>query len=366
MERISQSQLAAMIVLFQIGSSPLFLLASEAGADAWISVLIGMIGGLLLLLLVTLQLYRRMPEEDLFDMIERTFGKVAGSLLTAVYIVYFGYKAVRNVREFGDLMILYLLPSTPLWFILLTLLVVAAYAVFQGIEVFSRVAQILLPMIVFIYVALFVALWGTALFDAHRLMPVLDDGLKKPIESAFPELISFPFGEMVLFLLFWKYADRRGGTTRTTVLSYLFSGTFIVVTTIFILGSLGPLAEFSVVPLIQIVSLVQTADFIQRLDPIVALLLFGGVFMKMTSYYLGTTLLFSRLFRIGRFGALFPVGVLLFAGALAFRSYMQHIWFGFEKNLKYHFPIFQIVIPVLLLLAVMIRSRFEKNGTTPS
>ncbi|PRX68751.1 spore germination protein [Cohnella sp. SGD-V74] len=221
-------------------------------------------------------------------------------------------------------------------------------------------------MIVFIYVALFVALWGTALFDAHRLMPVLDDGLKKPIESAFPELISFPFGEMVLFLLFWKYADRRGGTTRTTVLSYLFSGTFIVVTTIFILGSLGPLAEFSVVPLIQIVSLVQTADFIQRLDPIVALLLFGGVFMKMTSYYLGTTLLFSRLFRIGRFGALFPVGVLLFAGALAFRSYMQHIWFGFEKNLKYHFPIFQIVIPVLLLLAVMIRSRFEKNGTTPS
>jgi spore germination protein KB len=333
MERISQSQLAAMIVLFQIGSSPLFLLASEAGSDAWISVLIGMIGGLLLLSLVTLQLQRRMPEQDLFDMIERSLGKVAGGLLAAVYIVYFGYKAVRNIREFGDLMILYLLPSTPLWFIILVLLAVAAYAVFQGIEVFSRVAQILLPMIVFIYVALFVAVCGTALFDAHRLMPVLDNGLKKPIESALPELISFPFGEMVLFLLFWKYADRRGGTTRTTLLSYLFAGTFIVITTIFILGSLGPLAEFSVVPLIQIVSLVQTADFIQRLDPIVALLLFGGVFMKMTSYYLGTTLLFSRLFRIGRFAALFPVGVLLFMGSLAFRSYMQHIWFGFETYL---------------------------------
>lgn len=186
-----------MIILFQIGSSPLFLLASEAGSDAWISVFIGMLCGMLLLIAVTLQVHRKAPGLNLVEIFNSTFGKVAGSLFGVSYIVYFCYKAIRNVREFGDLMILFLLPTTPLWFIMFVFLILAGYAVYQGVEVFARIAEILLPIIILLYVGLFIMIYCTGLFDIHRLQPVMDNGLKKVAGAAIPGLISFPFGEMV-------------------------------------------------------------------------------------------------------------------------------------------------------------------------
>jgi spore germination protein KB len=208
-------------------------------------------------------------------------------------------------------------------------------------------------------------IYFTGLFDLHRMLPVLDNGIKKVLYAAIPGLISFPFGEMVLFLMFWKYAAPGDKTTKVTLGSFLFAGTFITVTNIFIIASLGSLSSFSVVPLIQVVNLVQVANFIERLDPAVALLLFGGVFMKMTAYFFGTTLTIAQVFKTRRSRAVIPAGVLIFIGSLMFKSYMQHIWFGFEKNLKYHFPIFQIAIPVVVLLVMLIKSRFKGSSTAP-
>ena len=142
MERIGQAQLAALIIQFQIGSSPLFLLASQAGQDAWISVFVGMVCGLLLLIGVTLPIHRLEPDKNLADMFCKYFGKGVGSLFVVSYIVYFCYKAVRNVREFGDLMGMYLMPKTPISIIMIIFLMMAAYAVFHGIEVFARITEI--------------------------------------------------------------------------------------------------------------------------------------------------------------------------------------------------------------------------------
>lgn len=66
MEKVSHSQLATLIIMFQIGSSPLFLLGKEAGTDTWIATLIAMTVGLLLLLL-TFLIHRLEPEKDLIE-----------------------------------------------------------------------------------------------------------------------------------------------------------------------------------------------------------------------------------------------------------------------------------------------------------
>lgn len=144
-EKISAGQLASIVILFQIGSSSLFLLASEAKHDAWISVAIAMILGMGMLFFVTMPIQNRAPHLDLMEMLNRYFGKYLGFTLGLAYIVYFIYKSVRNVREFGDLVILYLLPGTPLDIVMIVLLVVGAYAIIQGIEVFFRVGQLVLP-----------------------------------------------------------------------------------------------------------------------------------------------------------------------------------------------------------------------------
>jgi spore germination protein KB len=366
MQRISQSQLASMIIMFQIGSTPLFLLASKSGKDSWISVLIGMLSGLILMLVITLPIYRREPERNLIEIFNQYFGKVVGSMFGGAYIIYFGYGAIRNVREFGELMNMYLLPRTPTVVIMISFLAVAVYVINQGIEGFARITEIILPVVIIVYFLIFLLIYCTGLINIHQLQPILEDGFKKVLDNAIPEVISFPFGEMVLFLMFWKFASSSEYTSKVTLASYLFVGIFIALTNIFIVSSLGPLTKMSIVPLMQMTSLVQLADFIERLDPLVAILIFTGVFVKMTAYFMGAVLGLSQLIRINRHKLVLPIGGLILVGALMFKSYIEQVWVGFEVNLKVHFPIFQILIPVILLLVMLLRARTKGSGASSS
>ena len=146
----------------------------------------------------------------------------------------------------------------------------------------------------------------------------------------------------------------------------MYTGLFLTLTNFFLIASLGPISQISVVPFIQIMSEVQFASFVERLDPLAAVLIFGGVFIKMTAYFFGAYYVGGHLVKVNRRYIVIGVGAVLLIGSLSFRSYMQHIWFGFEKNLKFHFPIFQIYVPALLLLVMLVRSRLRAGESRRS
>lgn len=362
MERVSLYQLATMIILFQIGSSPLFLLASEAKQDAWISVFIAMACAFGLLAFVTLGIHRQEPDKNLIQILQDYFGKIIGLFLSWSYVVYFIYKSVRNVREFGDLTIEYLLPESPLIVICGILMLVSGYAVFKGVEVFFRVTEFLLPFIAFLYASLFLILMCSGVVSSNQLLPVLQEGIRPAVSAALPEVISFPFGEMVLFLMYWSYAKDKQATTRVTLKAYCTSGMFLVFTNAFIIAAIGPaLAGAGGIPLMLAASLAEISRVIERMDPFVAILLFTGVLIKQTAYYMGATLALATIFKTSPRRTLLPAGIAIYAGSMMFRSLMQHVWFGFEYNIKYHFPIFQIVLPILLLIIMKLRGK--KQGS---
>ncbi|WP_223285424.1 GerAB/ArcD/ProY family transporter [Paenibacillus sp. PL91] len=357
MERISLNQLGSLIVMFLIGSSSLFFLASDADKDAWLAVLIGMICGLIMLWGVNLKLFKMVPHKNLIEIIFELMGKPLGYIISFSYVIYFCYKSIRNVREFGDLMIIYLLPQTPLVSLMLIICILAAYTVFHGIDVFFRMSEVVLPIVIGIYVFLFLLIAGSGLLHFENITPVLDNGIMPVWDVAFPELISFPFGEMILFLMFWKYTENNSGMAVLSIKCYLFSGLFITLTNVFIFSVLGNLAGTAAVPLMQVTNLIEFAQFLERIDPFVALLLFTGVFFKLTTYYFGAVMALSYLIKLQRAYVILAVGAVIFFGSFAFRNYMQQIWFGFQYNIKYHFPFFQIVLPLLLLMLAMIKKR---------
>ncbi|WP_246096243.1 GerAB/ArcD/ProY family transporter [Paenibacillus sinopodophylli] len=362
LQRISLNQLGSMIILFLIGSSSLFLLASDASKDAWLAVIVGMLGGLLLLWGVNLFLYRLMPEMNLIEMIFELMGKPIGYLIGIAYVLYFCYKSIRNVREFGDLSIMYLLPQTPLPALMLIVCLLSAFTIFHGVDVFFRMAEAVLPIVIIIYILLFLLVAGSGLLHFDHVTPVLDEGFKPIWDAAIPELISFPFGEIVLFLMFWKYTEHRGNMVSLTVKCFLFSGLFITFTNLFILAGLGSLAGTVSIPLMQLTNLIEFARFLERIDPLVALLLFTGVFFKLTAYYFGAVLALSQIVnRPNNKYIILLIGMVIFFGSFLFRNYLEHIYVGFQYNVKYHFPIFQIFLPIMLLtLAIIKKRRSEK------
>lgn len=364
MVQISKLQLASMIILFEIGSSPLFLLAGEAKRDAWIAVTVAMLSGLAILAFINLPIQKQEPDKDLVEISRQYMGFIPGTLFSLAFAVYFLYASMRNVREFGDLTILYLLPGTPLSIIMLVLVAISGYAISKGVEVFFRVAEYLLPMVLVLYFLMFAAFVGTGLFKPERLFPLFAEGVRPVLEAGLPEVISFPFGEISLFLMFWKYMKQKERLVSVSIVSYILAGIFIILSTVVLIAVLGPLAGTGGIPMMLAASLVQIARVVERMDPLVALLLFTGVIMKQTAYYLGAVLAVSGMTRYPYRVTVLMLGMLLYAISFVYPSHMMQIWVGFEHNTKYHFPFFTIIFPILLWLVMKIRGRRQSARPT--
>jgi spore germination protein KB len=137
MIRISNYQLFCLIVLFEIGSSILFVRGIEAKQDAWLAVLIGMTGGFGLMWIYT-QFQKIFPEKNLAEMIISILGKPLGMPLVFFYGLFFLYCSVKNFHEFGLLLNITFLPHTPIMIILGVFMFAALYIVFLGVEVLAR------------------------------------------------------------------------------------------------------------------------------------------------------------------------------------------------------------------------------------
>lgn len=361
MERISLKQLAAMIVLFEIGTSPLFLLAADAKEDAWISVLVALACGTVLLYVVTIHIQKLEPDKNLIEICLAYLGKPIGLLVSWIYVLFFLYESVRNVRETGDLLNQYLLPQSPLYFVSGIILLISVYSVYAGIEVCFRVAEALLPVIGFIYLLIMGLFVVVGLVNIHELQPVLGSGVKPVLSAALPEVISFPFGEMIVFLMFWKHTADRKKTYSVTMEAFLAAGLFLVFTNALMIAMLGEkLAGAGGIPLLLAASTIQIAHVIERMDPLVAILLFLGVQFKQTLFYLAGVLALATIFKTSYKKMILPAGITIYASAMMFRSLMQHINIGFKWNVKYDYPVYEIVLPIVLLAVMKIRKAVRR------
>lgn len=70
--KISGSQLFTLMILFEFGSAFILPIAIDAKQDAWLSIMFGMIGGLLLFL-VYYQLYRYYPDLLLVEFTQKSW-----------------------------------------------------------------------------------------------------------------------------------------------------------------------------------------------------------------------------------------------------------------------------------------------------
>ncbi|ULL14087.1 hypothetical protein DVH26_06295 [Paenibacillus sp. H1-7] len=364
-QQISATQLTFVIILFEIGSTPLFFFGSKVGQDAWLAMLMGAVIGLLLLCLF-LWIQSKEPERDLIQILNVYFGRFIGSIFGASYFVYFGYESMRNVRDFGELISVTILSQTPIVVIMLIVILIAAYGVYQGVEVFFRIAEILLPVILVSYGILFLLLFLGDLVHFERLGPVMENGLLPILKASFPDIVSFPFGQMIVFLMFWQMVREKKVVVKTSVLAYVLVAIFLVFVNILNLVILGPtLAGMAALPLLQASQLISVADVFERVDVFVTLLIYVGLFIKMSAFYYCAVQALSHL--TGKRYKLWvlPTGAVIFAVALLEPNYTYHISLGLTTSLKV-FPIFQIAIPLLLSAVMLIRISLKRNTKSGS
>ncbi|UQZ36787.1 spore gernimation protein [Paenibacillus sp. PK3_47] len=355
------SELAVTLSLFEVGSTTLFLIGGEAKQDAWLAMLIGALGGLLLLLL-HLAIHRQEPKLDLFMLFRRFTGKYLGCLLNLLFVIYFTYEASRNLRDLSEVTVLTLLNNTSVWIIAVIAILVISNTVRYGYKVLFLMCMMLFPLMIFGYLLISVLIPATGLFHYELSLPVLENGWTPVFRAAVPEIISFPFGQVVLFLVFYPHVHKDGNLIKTVILSYLataLSLTFINQLIIFVMGP--KLAAYSTLPLLETVQMIDLAEILERMDALFTLLLFLGLGIKIAAFFSGAVIGLERITGVGYKKWVIPVAVLLYGLAFLSPNYTHHIQVGRGEVLNYVSPVFQLALPLLLFIVIMIRKRKKKK-----
>ncbi|UOF88820.1 spore germination protein [Fodinisporobacter ferrooxydans] len=141
--KISPSQLFSLLFLFELGSAVVVGLGMQAKQDAWIAILLGMLGGICVFM-INQYLVRQYPDLPLTSYLPKVLGPYIGYPIAIFYILYFLYIAARVLRDFGELLLTSAFPETPMLAIHTIMICLIGYASMLGIEAIARAGQIFL------------------------------------------------------------------------------------------------------------------------------------------------------------------------------------------------------------------------------
>lgn len=364
MIRLSKYQLFCLIVLFEIGSSILFVRGIEAKQDAWLAVLIGMTGGFGLMWIYT-QFHKIFPEKNLAEMIISILGKNLGMPLVFFYGLFFLYTSVKNFHEFGLLLNITFLPHTPKMVILAVFMLTALYILFLGVEVLARTSEFSFPILLFFLLSVIIMIVISGKIELSELRPVLAKGWQPILREVYPGIINFPFGEAVVFIMYWHYLDPKQSSRTIALLAFALAGLTIALVVAIDICVLGVnIAANSTISFLEVIKAINIGGIITNLDAFGITLMFIGGFYKMIIFFWGGIQAFATLFKKT------DLRIIILACAI-FDMWMSidfepsfpfHVWSGLKIAVPYIHNVFQTIIPPILLLICWLQQQTRRKN----
>lgn len=357
--RISGLQLFFLIVTVVISTADVLLPAyvyQEAAQDSWISVIIGTLTSLIFIL-IFLHLGLKYPDKTLMQYSCDLLGNPLGKAVGAIYLYYFLCSAKLITRKLAELIVISFNPDAPIVIYVIITLLVAAYAVSQGLEVIARVNQLLLPF-GFLLIVL-ISMVNLPEMDLKNFLPILEKGLVPPLRGAF--LIQAWFLESVLVLQLVPYVRERQSIRKYMLFFILaiFVGLMLGTS---IVAVFGPLSGKLLFPALEFVRYAKIGRYMQNLDISIMGLWTTGIFIKIAVFmYVSFHGLVQLLELKDGKRLLLPLILLTFGMAVSDDRFSETY-----QTTHYIFPfcslLVGVVLPVILLIASAIRRTVKKGG----
>ncbi|WP_160724784.1 GerAB/ArcD/ProY family transporter [Bacillus sp. USDA818B3_A] len=358
--KINGFQLFSVIFLFELGSAILLGMAGEAKQDAWITISMGIVFGCGLYF-VFLKLNHMFPSLPLTSYLEKIVGRYVGKILALLYVVYFIYIASRILRDFEELLVITAYPRSSLISIGIIMVMCVMYAAYKGIEVFFRISELCLFVIISILLLLIIFEVASGVINFKHLQPVLENGWQPIFKTFFPATITFPFGEMITFTMLLPFLNKHESARKIGILGVSLSGIVLLIFSLLnILIAGADITSRSAFPILTAVGYINIADFVQRLDIVVIISMVILGFVKITVFFFCAIIGAVDVFKIEHPQKLiYPLGIIVLITARVIASnYIDHLNEGIKYVPYYlHLP-FQIIIPVTLLLIAIMKQKF--------
>ncbi|MDQ1000202.1 spore germination protein KB [Neobacillus niacini] len=358
-EKISGLQLFYLMAGYVLGTAIILGLGLDTKQDAWIFILVGMSGSLVIMAVFT-QLAVYYPGDSLVEILPKILGKYLSYPVILLYISHFTYSAARASRELGHLIVTTILSETPIFVVIASFMVLMIYCLRGGLETFARMAEIVFPIYIFSLILIWILLFSVDQFDMRNLTPILGNGLKPVLKEAIPVAINFPFGETIVIMMLFPYLGDKKAARRIGMSIILVGGLLLTVNSIMMISVLGPeIYSRDIFSLLAATQMVSVADFLERFDALVILMMVAGVFFKVGAFTFAAAVGISQLLRLKQIrSALLGLGSIIPPLSLVTASsFVEHIELGFNFYVPYVHTFLQIILPLLFLCIAFIRKK---------
>ena len=361
--QISLRQLYFLLFTFILATTDIYMpqiVTAKAGRDGWLAVLLAILEGVVAVLVI-IPLGLRFRRQTLIGFSRRILGFWLGSLVGLFYIYNFVTHSSRQVWHVSELMVTAFLPTTPKVVFIAIMVLLACHAVRRGLEVFTRVNDLLLPVGAF--TVLLVGVLVAKDLDLRHYLPVLEQGWKPVIDGSLPLfghvaqgyiiLMFLPFVQSVRGIYAWSFGTLAG------LLAMLGVGVMAI-------GVFGAevTARFAY-PALELVRMINVREFIQHLDAAMMVVWFDGIFLKYAILLYMTSLALAQWLGLRDYRPLvWPLGLLTGALSLLTPQVQSAIEF-FSKVFPGFALMLELVIPALLLGVAVLRGVRDDGPPQP-
>ncbi len=350
--KISNFQLALLIFAVFYGSIAITNPAFGAKSDAWIAVIIGFIGGLIL---VTMFLYvsKLNSGQTLTEILENCFGKVLGKIISICYILFYLYKSSINTRLFGGFMAGSSYTDTPIIVLYIAFSIGVLYCLRGGLSNIGRVSEILVPIIPISAIVISTSIF--TMMDFSGFTPVLED-ITPVIKSAF-RIISIIFGDIFICLFIIPYTNNENGRFKATYWTILSFEVLLMLLTVRNIIVVGPsLMVKMTYPSSVAAQMIPSIN----INPLIDISLLVGAGLKVVILLYAVSKIISDLFRLEEYKpiqtALVILNIALAYCVLPQNGAVYPIWSKSYGDDIIAFP-FHVLLPLIILIISIIKNR---------
>lgn len=359
--KISNWNAALMTTMHALGTGIFVLPAFSinwAKEDAWLSYILGMIPVMIMLFSIV-KLGRMFPGQTIVQYSETILGKYFGKFIGLLISFYFFYVGSVIIFELASFMASAIMPETPVFvFITLTGLVIV-YTINKGLEVITRLNLAFFPVIVFSLFFIFVL--AAKDMNPNYLRPVLANGFKPVFIGSFAPYAWL--GTTFVMGMIIPYTSQPNKIKMPYFCGVWIKAALYIITTISCLAIFGPFEAGRIsLPIVDLVKLINVANFIQNIEVLLVLIWVGGVFAMNTGWFYFSVLGVAQSLKLKEYRTItLPMMVLYISIAmLNFENYPDFVdWAQFTW--PFYALFFQTLLPVLLLIIALVRGLGTKQ-----
>lgn len=357
--RITSKDSVLLITGFLFGTSLIFPPGLGAGNKAWLALLAGLAVAILLGLFFSV-LLTRFPGKTLVEIAILTCGPVFGKLIALLFLIYLFYLGSLVMTNFLFFLKLLIYPLTPPAVLMMVIVVLAIYASWNGVEVISRCGLVLVPLTIIFIIATTLMLANQ--MELKSFKPLFEIEARKLIWASFGAA-TFPFGEVVAFLMILPFLNQPGKTRQTYVFGLLTGGGFLLLSLVRTIGVLGPTLSDYLFPAFTVGKMINVGTIFTRLEMLAGVNFVIMGFLKVVVLLYGTALGSAQIFRLKSYRMLLvPLGMLMLVLSLQnFSNVMENIVFA-RVTYPIYAPFFQLIIPLFLFIMALIRRLPRQAG----